>query len=312
MTAPIKLVSVSGGKDSDATLLLALERHPKSEVYAVTADTGNEHPLTYAHLEYLERRLDITIHRLKADFSAQIARKAEFVRTKWPEHGVPQEKIERALAILKPTGNPFLDLCIWKGRFPSRKAQFCTEQLKTLPLTEYALDLIDQHGAVESWQGVRAQESPSRAKLPEREDQGGGLSIYRPILRWTADQVFAYHREKGVEPNPLYRMGMGRVGCMPCINARKDEILEISKRFPEEFQRIAEWEKIVLDASKRDGATFFPGANFGSDLTVVQCVEKSNIHAIVEWAKTSRGGRQSDFLRLDEPKACQSSYGLCE
>ena len=23
-----------------------------------------------------------------------------------------------------------LDLCLWKGRFPSRKAQFCTEFLK--------------------------------------------------------------------------------------------------------------------------------------------------------------------------------------
>ena len=30
-----------------------------------------------------------------------------------------------------------LDLCIWKGRFPSRKAQFCTSELKTMPLVEY-------------------------------------------------------------------------------------------------------------------------------------------------------------------------------
>lgn len=42
----IKLVSISGGKDSTATLLLALERHPKEEVMAVFADTGNEHPTT--------------------------------------------------------------------------------------------------------------------------------------------------------------------------------------------------------------------------------------------------------------------------
>lgn len=308
----IRLVSVSGGKDSDATLLLALERHPADEVIAVTADTGNEHPLTYAHLEYLERRLGIKIHRLMADFSMQIARKAEFVRTKWPEHGVPQEKIDRALAILKPTGNPFLDLCIWKGRFPSRKAQFCTEQLKTLPLTEYALELIDQYGAVESWQGVRADESPNRAKLPEREDQGGGLSVYRPILSWTAEQVFEYHRQRGVEPNPLYKLGMGRVGCMPCINARKAEILEISKRFPEVIERIAEWERIVKEGSKRDGATFFAGANHGEDLSVDECVAKSNIRAIVEWSKTSRGGKQFDFTLMDEPVACSSSYGLCE
>jgi tRNA(Ile)-lysidine synthase TilS/MesJ len=37
----IRLVSVSGGKDSTACLLLALERHPREEVRAVFADTGN-------------------------------------------------------------------------------------------------------------------------------------------------------------------------------------------------------------------------------------------------------------------------------
>ena len=28
----------------------------------------------------------------------------------------------RALAVMYPSGNPFLDLCMWKGRFPSRMA----------------------------------------------------------------------------------------------------------------------------------------------------------------------------------------------
>ena len=309
----IRLVSVSGGKDSTACLLLALERHPREEVRAVFADTGNEHAQTYEYIDYLERATGVMIHRLKADFAMQIERKAEFVRTKWPLHGVSQDKVERALAVLKPTGNPYLDLCIWKGRFPSRKAQFCTEQLKTLPLTEYALELIDQHGAVESWQGVRADESLSRRDLPERDDQGGGLTIYRPIIRWTAMEVFAFIASKGIEANPLYRQGMGRVGCMPCINARKDEVLEIAKRFPAEVDRIEEWEHIVKEASKRDGTTFFAAANHGEDLTVEESVLRGNIRSIVEWSKTSRGGTQYDFIRMDdEPLACASAYGLCE
>ena len=37
-------------------------------------------------------------------------------------------------------------------------------------------------------------------------------------------------------------MGMGRVGCMPCINCRKDELLEISKRFPEVIERITRFQ----------------------------------------------------------------------
>jgi Lon protease-like protein len=34
---------------------------------------------------------------------------------------------------------------------------------------------------------------------------------------------------------------MGRVGCMPCINCRKDELREIALRFPETIERIERW-----------------------------------------------------------------------
>lgn len=313
LTLHTNLVSVSGGKDSTATLLLALATQPRETIRAVFADTGNEHPITYDYVDYLERTTGVQIHRLRQDFSAQIARKAEYVRTHWAAKGVPQENIDRAIAALVPTGNPFLDLCIWKGRFPSRMAQFCTQFLKTEPLAEYALELIDAGGEVYSWQGVRADESPSRAKLPMLEHVGGGLSNYRPILRWTVDDVFAMHRRAGVKPNPLYSMGMRRVGCMPCINTAKDELLEISKRFPEVIDRIAAWEAAVADASKRGAATFFTGRAESDDWTNEQAVAKGNIRATVAWSQTSRGGKQFDLLRLtDAPTACSSAYGLCE
>jgi len=66
------------------------------------------------------------------------------------------------------------------------------------------------------------------------------------------------HDKHGIKPNPLYKQGMGRVGCMPCIHAKKDEILEISKRFPEEIKRVAEWERLVTQVNVLGaGATFF-------------------------------------------------------
>jgi 3'-phosphoadenosine 5'-phosphosulfate sulfotransferase (PAPS reductase)/FAD synthetase len=306
----IRLVSMSGGKDSTACLLLALERHPKDEVRAVYADTGNEHELVDGYIEYLEGRTGISVHKIRPDFTDWWWRRRDYVRDHWLEKGVPDDVIERVLAVFEkgPTGNPYLDLCIIKGRFPGRRVQFCTQFLKTEPLTEYALQLIDSHGAVESWQGVRAQESPGRAKLPEREDKGGGYTIYRPILKWTADEVFAYHRSQGVEPNPLYKLGMDRVGCMPCINQNKDGMLEISKRFPQHIDRIAEWEEIVSSASKRGNSTFIPAP--GDNDTAW---ERGNIRAVVQWSQTKRGGRLVDWIRqTDEPAACSSSYGLCE
>lgn len=74
---PIKLVSVSGGKDSTATLLLALEQHPQDEIFAAFADTGNEHESTYAYVDYLERQTGVRIRHVKADFSDRWARRIE-------------------------------------------------------------------------------------------------------------------------------------------------------------------------------------------------------------------------------------------
>ncbi|MFI8038977.1 phosphoadenosine phosphosulfate reductase family protein, partial [Acinetobacter baumannii] len=52
----INIVSISGGKDSAATLLLALEQNV-SNLLAVFADTGNEHEITYEYVRYLEDKL---------------------------------------------------------------------------------------------------------------------------------------------------------------------------------------------------------------------------------------------------------------
>jgi 3'-phosphoadenosine 5'-phosphosulfate sulfotransferase (PAPS reductase)/FAD synthetase len=295
------IVSVSGGKDSTALLLLAIERETPN-LQAVFADTGHEHPQTYEYVQYLNDQV-FPIRTVKADFSQQIARKREWVATKWREQGIPEDRVLLALETLKPTGNPFLDLCIWKGRFPSTKARFCSEELKRNPIIEQVqMPLLDQGHEIYSWQGVRADESLARRDLPELDKVGGGLWNYRPILKWTAQDCFAMHKKHNIRHNPLYEQGMGRVGCMPCIHARKDELLEISKRFPEEIERVAQWERLVSDASKRGSSTF----GVGTDISV------ASIHAVVEWSKTSRGGTQYDFLRMEDGPSCNSIYGLCE
>lgn len=368
----INVVSISGGKDSTALLLLAIERGAEN-LRAVFADTGHEHPQTYEYVGYLAEATGVAIQRIRADFTDRIARKRDFVLANWPaffragregragywrpwgidvvdlddpkpledEPTAPptdrfksgqrsgkwewepeiaavapmsEEEIERTIAqtvaALQPTGNPFLDLCLWKGRFPSTKARFCSEELKKNPIVNLVQrPLMEAGHDVISWQGVRADESPSRALLKEMDcnaqlPNGAELWNYRPILHWTVDDVFAMHRKHGIKPNPLYAQGMGRVGCMPCIHARKDELLEIHRRFPEEIARVAEWERIVALASKRGASSFFATADGRGD----------NIIEAVEWAKTSRGGQQYDLLRSDSDHLplCSSIYGLCE
>ena len=305
----VVLVSVSGGKDSTATLLLALER--ESNVKGVFADTGNEHQLTYDYLEYLEKTLNITFHRVKADFSRQMEVHRKFILEKWPLQGIPEEKVQRAASMMVPTGVPFLDLCLWKGRFPgSVTDRFCTTELKTLPLTAFSLSLVEKGYFVESWQGIRKEESKKRATYSERELLHESIEVYRPILDWKLNDVISFVKSKGIELNPLYKHGQRRVGCMPCINTRKEDLRHIALRFPEVIDRIEEWERLVINSSKGDSSTFFSS---GTDNEVAY--QEGNIRKVVEWAV---GERPSLFLESyeealgEEMGGCSSSFGLCE
>lgn len=322
MVDTLHVISMSGGKDSTATALVALELHGKDACRFVFADTGNEHAQTYEYaLHYLPEALGIRIDVVHADFSDEFATKrANLARlaTGEPESAVYGKRrfmyswtpmaAARALELLHPTGNPFLDLCLVRGGFPSRKRQFCTQYLKRNPLIEYQMGLIDSGFHVKSWQGVRADESEARRWLSSYKWLGGGLAVFRPILRWSIDDVFAAHRAAGIEPNPLYRQGMTRVGCMPCINSSKAELLEISRRFPAEVERVAEWERLVSQVCRplSPVSFFHRGAQGHSG-------QASTIKHVIEWSRTSRGGRQFSLLTdLNEPTVCSSAYGLCE
>ena len=315
------VISLSGGKDSTALLLLALERCPRGSVLPIFCDTGNEHQAVHEYLAYLEQALDVSITRLTADFSREIAAKRRFIardqrtgrdnqgrRRRWTNKAK-----RRALAVLHPTGNPFLDLCLWKGRFPSRKAQFCTEELKRNMAVSYQIEVADQGHQVISWQGVRRDESLNRRHAKKIQRIGRGMYTFRPLVDWTAADVFAYCSEKGLQPNPLYKQGMGRVGCMPCINAGKEEITQIALRFPEHLAEKARWEELVSKACKHGHSTFF-NKELHPKAAPLRVIHSANrMESVIEWARTSRGGKQFSLLTdLDDATACASAYGLCE
>lgn len=362
MMAVRHVISVSGGKDSTATLLLALQRVPRNDIMAIFCDTGNEIPVTYDYLDDLERHLGVQIHRLKADFSREIASKRKFIardqRTRreyktapvFDAQGRPVPKRDRfgnimyrtvrrggiesrepiqktrkvgggrkvrwsnkakrrALAVLHPTGNPFLDLCLWKGRFPSRMAQFCTEELKRNIAVAFQLDLIDQGFSVVSWQGIRRDESMNRRNAKKYERIGPKLWAFRPLVDWSAQQTVDFVRAQGCPLNPLYSQGQSRVGCV-CINSNKEGLAQIAYRQPEEIERLARWEMLVAQTSKRGFSTFFCDSDDRADRREV--FASMNIRAQVLWA-TGDNGTMDLFgdVAMDAP-ACASAYGLCE
>lgn len=315
------LVAFSGGKDSVATAILAVRKHGKEKVRLVFCDTGNEHELTLEYIPYVAEALGVQLVTLRADLSGEVERKKEIIQTKWRADGIPEERIQHVLQHLVPTGNPFLDLCLAKGQFPTTMVRFCTDWLKKFPSINYQMEMMAQGYDVESWQGVRADESPNRANLAPEEMTPEGILIVRPVHKYTARDVFELAKAEGIRPNPLYLKGMSRVGCMPCINCRKEELKAISKIAGQHVDRIERWEQIVSEVTKWGTvATFFHTSKGDSDGINAHEVrhEKHGIRALVEWSHTTKGSKKQfgfDFepvLEEGDGPLCTSVYGLCE
>jgi 3'-phosphoadenosine 5'-phosphosulfate sulfotransferase (PAPS reductase)/FAD synthetase len=281
----INHVGVSGGKDSTALLLWAVHEsgYPRESLRASFADTGNELDVTYDYV----RMLGETVFPIT-----------------W----------------LKPERD-FYELAKHKKRFPSTRARFCTTELKMEPSRKHVHALMDEGHEVLLHTGVRGDESESRGHLQERDfDNWYGLPVYRPLLRWTIDDVWAIHARYNVPRNPLYAMGMRRVGCAPCIMSRKDEIRRIANLFPERIDLIRQAEQDAHGSNLI--ATFFARdkvpelqRNFPITTAAGELMQVATIDDVVRWSRTGRGGLTGDLfadLDDDEAQACWHHSGLCE
>lgn len=194
---PVKiLVPISGGKDSQASLKLALQNYATNEVRGLFCDTKFEHPLTYAHVDRL--------------------------RTLYGD-----------IQIDTVSGGSVLEKSIKYGRFPGGGARHCTDELKIRETRIYCKSLAEKQGGFEIWYGMRAKESTERAKryagkvcdelyaphevMPSKYPQylaKMGVRVRLAILDWTESEVMTFLNG---EENPLYRAGFPRVGCFPCL-----------------------------------------------------------------------------------------------
>lgn len=293
------VVGFSGGIDSQACVGWVLERHDPADVIVINSDAGgNEHPLTTEHVEWYSANVHpvVMVRAVVADLGGVGSR----------DGGTRDRR--RSLGEDAPL--TFDRLAFVKGRFPSLKAQFCTEYLKLAPQRREMAKLFDAGHDVIRYAGVRADESADRAKLPERQwDDYYDCELVRPLLRWTKRQCFDFAKGRGEQINPLYSLGFDRVGCAPCINSSKADIREWAARFPEMIDKVRRWEQSV-------GRPFFRPMLPGKDQYESDDPRKLNwIDEVVEWAKTTRGGKQTALPLVEADAAngtCVSKYGLCE
>lgn len=273
------VVSVSGGKDSTACLIAL--REAGLSFRAVFADTGWEAPETYVYLD-----------TLRGIFG-------------------PIDTV-RAASQTGAVGG-MVDRIQHRAGFPARMQRWCTTELKVQPLRAYHDALGEDTISVV---GVRAEESAARSTMPEVEDDSrwGGW-IWRPLIAWSERDVYEAHRRAGVPLNPLYLRGHTRVGCWPCIHARKDEIRLIADHDPGRIDEIEAMEREASEERARRN-TVDPGRYAHERGTFFQSREtregvSAGVREVVAWSRTSRGGKQLPLL-VDPPSDGCFRWGLCE
>jgi|GEM_PF-720963 len=296
------VVSFSGGKDSVATTL-ALREH-EIEARHVFADTGWESEQTTDYVREIGQKLGIPI---------------EVVETTPPEL---EPWVEELVAEAeKRLGRRFGALprgMLHRGGTPLRIGRWCTIEYKLRPIKAYHERVSDETGLdVVNVVGVRAEESLSRARRETwyLDRQWDGY-MWLPIHHWRTDDVLRIHQRHGIPVNPLYRKGHDRVGCYPCILARKDEIRLIAQLEPGRIEMVRELEQLFEKIRTRRNRER-PGRYGKEDPGFFEAViERGNstvpakIDDVVDWARTGHGRR----VRLTEvpPGGGCFRWGLCE
>lgn len=290
------IVTYSGGKDSQASLLWTLNNITRTPL-VVFCDTGWEHPLTYTHIKETTNALGLELITLRSKKYDGMA-----------------------------------DLAAGRKRFPSTRARFCTEDLKTMPMLDYILDVVRDDFILV--QGIRAAESASRAQMaaqcnyfkyylePYGTDKHGkpkrhtyrrrevltyckqhATDVLRPVFDWSGQRTIDYIIDNGQQPNPLYRMGYKRVGCYPCIMASRRDILNISQQDPARISQIAMLERTL------GGSSFF-----GPDKIPKRAILNGRayplIDDVVNYVKSQNA--TGDLFDDGNATSCMSFYGLCE
>jgi len=268
------IVGFSGGKDSTALILWAKEN--LSDFTTVFCDTGWESPITYAYIEEIDRTVLgsslVTLHSKK----------------------------------YRDMEDCFLDHQMFANSF----ARFCTEDMKIDPLHEFYASQDDE---VTAYQGVRADESDKRRSATEEQwvDAAGGYTIKRPLLRWSATEVFSSIKSAGLSPNALYLMGLSRVGCWPCIHASLRDMKSYLVSTPEIKERLIGIEKKMRDKTGMNDRTFFRHGFIPERFCSVVTAKGHRIPTAEDVFRYIESVDE-DQLPMFPARSCMSVYNLCE
>lgn len=213
-------VSLSGGKDSTAMLLLMIERGMPIDA-VIAADTGMEFPEMYEHLAkvddllYRERGLHITTLRHPKGFE-------------WLMFEEPKQKKSslenRARLGVVPYGNGW----------PGIRVRWCTGQLKTHLISKEVNRLKKEKNALH-YVGIAADEA-WRCKN----------EVY-PLVEWGITEAEALQAcyDRGFDFGGLYEI-YHRASCWCCPFQRIDELRKLRQHHPELWAKLLELDRRAI------------------------------------------------------------------
>ena len=232
-------VSLSGGKDSTATLILMIERDMPIDA-VLNADTGMEYPEMYEHLaqldDYLYRQRGIHITTLRHPKGFE-----------WYMFEAPLQE-EKSLLEREELGLPL------RGYgWPGVKVRWCTGQLKT-HLINKEINRLKGERNIKQYIGIAADE------------QWRCKNANYPLVDFkiTERQALKIDYEHGFHFGGLYRI-YRRASCWCCPLQRIKELENLRKHHPELWAKLRE-----MDLHAREQFGPGPLGQFREDYTVEQ------------------------------------------
>lgn len=230
------VLSVSGGKDSDAMTHHLLERHQ------IAGWSGNA----------------VMIH---ADLGARVEwhQTPEYVRNLAHRKGVP-------LHVVRWTQGDLIDR-IWQRYYkdparpcwPSAQMRYCTADLKRSPINRWLRNHFPT-GNVICAMGLRAQESHARARRKTftlRTDASAptkGRFVYDwlPIHEWSESDVWDCIRRHGNVYHEAYTYGNQRLSCALCVLANLNDLINGAVHNPDTYREYCRIEAVTGYSFRKD------------------------------------------------------------
>ena len=214
MSDPI-VVSYGGGTNSSAMLIGMVERGLRPALI-MFADTGDEKPETYAHLEAMQLWLD----------------SVGFARIVIVKNSLPQGLIDGSLS----------GECLRLGTLPSKVfgRSNCSLKWKLEPQYRHLKQWMASHGLthIEHWIGYDADEiHRSQKPVPVRAFE----TSHYPLIEWS------WGRDECVEA--IARAGLkqpGKSACFMCPSSRKPEVTWLRDTHPALYGRSLEMERRAI------------------------------------------------------------------